>query len=80
MHASYDQLVHEWCVFLPLQVQLRDYPHPLLQGTHWRASGRMVLAEQEAQERGQHHMGREGGRKRGREEGGGGGGGGRKGG
>ena len=39
---------------LIMQLQLRDYPHPLFQGTNWRASGRIVFAEQEAQERGPH--------------------------
>ena len=39
---------------LIMQLQLRDYPHPLFQGTNWRASGRIVFAEQEAQERGLH--------------------------
>ena len=35
-----------------MQMQLRDYPHPLMQGTNWKASGRVVFAEQEAEDRG----------------------------
>lgn len=34
-------------------MQLRDYPHPLLDITGITITGRMMFAEQEAQERGQ---------------------------
>jgi hypothetical protein len=33
-------------------MQLRDYPHPLLDITEITITGRMMFAEQEAQERG----------------------------
>ena len=33
-------------------MQLRDYPHPLLDITETTITGRMMFAEQEAQERG----------------------------
>ena len=35
-----------------MQMQLRDYPHPLLDITEITIHGRMMFAEQEAQERG----------------------------
>lgn len=41
-----------WCVNSSFQMQLRDYPQPLLAMTEVTISGRMLFAEQEAQERG----------------------------
>lgn len=40
------------CVNSSFQMQLRDYPQPLLAMTEVTISGRMLFAEQEAQERG----------------------------
>ena len=45
------------CLF---QIRLRDYPQPLLAITNVTIAGRMMLAEQEAQERGGRGRGEEG--------------------